>query len=95
MRESKGAWSPRGYAVLARAQIELRAPAAEIVRTFDEYAALLERTEFRLFEGELYELRGRLADREGRHVEKAVALKRAYACHTSLGSRRQATGRRS
>ena len=74
MRESKGAWSPRSYAVLARAQLELRAPVADIARTLDEYAELLERTEFRLFEGELHQLRARLANREGRHVERAAAL---------------------
>jgi len=73
--------------VLARAQIELGVPAVDIARTLDEYAALLERTEFRFFEGELHELRARLADREGRHVEKAAALLRAYDCHTSFGIR--------
>ena len=91
MRESKGAWSPRSYAVLARAQLELRAPVADIARTLDEYAELLERTEFRLFEGELHQLRARLANREGRHVERAAALKRAYDCHTSFGMGQQTT----
>jgi hypothetical protein len=91
MRESKGAWNPHSCAVLARAQLELGAPATDVARTLDEYAALLERTEFRLFEGELHELRARLANREGRYVEKAAALKRAYDCHTSFGVRQQAT----
>ena len=58
------------YAVLARAELELDAPAADVARTLDEYAALLERTEFRVFEGELHQLRARLANREGRHVER-------------------------
>jgi hypothetical protein len=87
MRESKSAWSPHSYAVLARAQLELHAPAADITRTLDEYAGLLERMEFHLFEGELYELRGRLAHREGRHVERAVAVQRAYDCYASFGRR--------
>ena len=91
MRESKGAWSPRSYAVIARAQLELSAPAANIARTLDEYAALLERTEFRLFEGELHELRARLASREGRHVESAAALKRAYDCYTNFGMGQETT----
>ena len=71
----------------ARRLLELGTPAADIARTLDEYAALLERTEFRFFEGELHELRARLAHREGRHVEKAAALLRAYDCHTSFGIR--------
>jgi hypothetical protein len=87
MRGSKSAWNPHCYVVLARAQLELGAPAADIARTLDEYAALLKRTEFRLFEGELHELRARLAHREGRQVEKAAALLRAYDCHTSFGIR--------
>ncbi len=47
--------------MLARAQLELRAPAADIASALDEYAELLKRMDFCLFEGELYELR----DREG------------------------------
>ncbi|MBI3247994.1 MAG: AAA family ATPase [Deltaproteobacteria bacterium] len=85
MRESKGAWSPHSYAVLARAQLALDEPEADIASTLDEYAALLERTEFHLFEGELYELRARLAEREGREAEKVVALQRAYDCYTRFG----------
>jgi hypothetical protein len=42
IRESKGV-SPHSYAVFARP--------ADIASTLDEYAALLERTEFHLFEG--------------------------------------------
>jgi class 3 adenylate cyclase len=90
MRESKSAWNPHSYAVLARAQLALGEPAADIERTLDEYAALLERTEFHLFQGELHELRARLADREGRHAEKAAALQRAYDCYTSFGMVQQA-----
>jgi len=90
MRESKGVWSPHCYAVLARAQLELGEPAADIARTLDEYAALLERTEFHLFEGELHELRARLADREGHHAEQAAALQRARDCYTRFGMTAQA-----
>jgi class 3 adenylate cyclase len=85
MRESNSALAPHNYAVLARAQLELAEPAADIERTLDEYAALLERTEIHLFEGELHELRGRLADREGRHTEKGAALQHAYDCYTRFG----------
>ncbi len=85
MRESKGAWSPRIYAVLARAQLELRAQAATIAQTLDEYEGFLKRTEFSLFEPELYQLRARLACREGRRVEQAAALKRAYDRSTTFG----------
>ncbi len=91
MRESKGAWSPHCYAVLARAQLALGEPAGDIASTLDEYAALLERTEFHLFEGELHELRARLADREGRHAEQAAALQRARDCYTRFGMEEQAT----
>ncbi len=91
MRESKSASNPHSYAVLARAQLALGEPAADIERTLDEYAALLERTEFHLFEGELHELRARLADREGRHAERAAALKLSYDCYTSFGMTAQAT----
>jgi ATP/maltotriose-dependent transcriptional regulator MalT len=90
MRESKGAMSPHSYAVLARAQLALGEPAADIASTLDEYAALLERTEFHLFEGELHELRARLADREGNHAEKAASPQRAYDCYTAFGMTAQA-----
>ena len=88
--ESKSVWSPHSYAVLARAQLALGEPAADIARTLDDYAALLERTEFHLFEGELHELRARLADREGRQIEKAAALERARACYARFGMTAQA-----
>ncbi len=85
MREAQCAWNPHSYAVLARAQLALREPAADIARTLDEYAALIERTELRLFEGELHELRARHADREGLPAEKAAALSRARDCYTRFG----------
>src|SRR5205085_1074544 len=90
MRESNSAMTPHGYAVLARAQLELAESAAEIERTLDEYAGLLERTEFHLFEGELHELRARLADREGHQAEKVAALQRACECYTRFGMTTQA-----
>ncbi len=82
--------NPHSYAVLARAQLALDEPAADIARTLDEYAALLERTEFHLFEGELHELRARLADREGQQAEKTAALQRAHDCYTRFGMTAQA-----
>jgi adenylate cyclase len=91
MRESKSVWNPRSYAVLARAQLALGEPAADIASTLDEYAALLERTEFHLFEGELYELRARLAEREGHQAEQTAALQRAHDCYTRFGMTAQAT----
>ena len=85
MRESQSAWNPHCYAVLARAQLALGEPTADIASTLDEYAALLERTGFHLFEGELHELRARLADREGHQAEQAAALQRAHDCYTRFG----------
>ena len=76
--------------MLAHAQLALDGPAADITSTLDEYAALLERTEFHLFEGGLYELRARLAEREGREAEKVAALHRAYDCYTHFGMTTQA-----
>ena len=83
-------WNPHSYAVLARAQLALEEPAADIASTLDEYAALLERTGFHLYEGELHELRARLAEREGREAEKVAALHRAYDCYTHFGMTAQA-----
>lgn len=90
MRESHAAWRPNAHAVLARAQLELREPAADIASTLDEYAALLERTGFAIFEGELHELRARLEEREGRRAERSAALKRAGTCYTRFGMADQA-----
>ena len=85
MHESQSARNPHSYAVLARAQLALGEPAADIASTLDEYAALLERTEFHLYEGELHELRARLAEREGHAAEKTAALQRAHDCYTRFG----------
>ena len=85
MREAKCALSPHSYAILARAQLALAEPAADIVATLDEYAALLERTGFHLYEGELHELRARLAAREGHHAEQTAALRRAHDSYTHFG----------
>lgn len=90
IRVSKGEAFPHSYAVLARAQLELGELADAITQTLDEYAALLERTESHLFEGELHELRARLAEREGREVEKIAALQRACDCYTRFGMTAQA-----
>ena len=76
--------------MLVRAQLALNGAAADIARTLDEYAALLERTGFHLYEGELHELRGRLADREGHRAEKTTAL-RARDCYTRFGMTAQAS----
>ena len=71
--------------MLARAQLALGEPAADIARPLAEYVALLERTEYRLFEGERHEPRARLADREGHQAETAAALQRARDCYTRFG----------
>ena len=61
MREYQNAFNPQAYAVLARAQLALAVPTAAITATLDEYEALLKRTEFHVYEGEL---RACLAERE-------------------------------
>ena len=90
MRESKSVFSPCSYALLARAQLELLEPATDIASTLDEYATLLERTRFRLYAGELDELRARLAEREGQKTERSAALTRAHDCYTRFGMTAQA-----
>ncbi len=85
IRESKSEWNPRCYAVLALAQLELGEPAGDVASTLDEYAALLERTGARIFEGELYELRARLAQREGDQAGRGAALRRAFDSYTRMG----------
>jgi len=90
MLASQSAYNPRSYAVLARAQLALNEPAADIASTLDEYAALLERTGFHLYEGELHELRTQLAEREGHETEKAAALRRAHDCYNRFGMTAQA-----
>jgi hypothetical protein len=62
---------------MAPARPRLAEPAADIARTLDQYAALLGRTAFHLYEGELHELRARLASRQGHQAEKAAAFQRA------------------
>ena len=90
MRESRSSWEPRCYAVLIRAQLALVEQAVEITATLDEYGALLARTEFALYEGELHELRAQLAEREGHEPEKAAALQRAFDSYTRFGMTAQA-----
>ena len=90
MREYKNAWNPHSYAVLARAQFALTEPASSITDTLDEYGTLLKRTGFHVYEGELYELRARLADREGQIKDIAAALLLARDCYSSFGMTEQA-----
>ena len=71
--------------MLAQAQLALAEPVADIMRTLDEYEALLTRTGFHVYEGELHERRARLAEREGQQAERAAALARAHACYTRFG----------
>ena len=85
MRESQAVWSPRSYAVRARAQLALAEPAADVAETLDEYAPLLSRTGHHDYEGELHELRARLAEREGQQAERAAALNCAFECYTRFG----------
>ena len=76
--------------MLARAQLALAESATDITAILDEYGELLERTGFNLYQGELHELRARLAEREGRKVERATALARAQECYTRFGMTVQA-----
>ena len=80
VREFEGYWNPHCYAVLARAQLALAESDADITSTLDEYAALLARTKFHIYEGELHELRARLAEREGQQIERAAALLEREFC---------------
>ncbi len=90
MRESRSSWEPRCYAVLTRAQLALAEQVVDITATLDEYAALLARTAFALYEGELYELRAQLAEREGHEPENVAALQRAFDSYTRFGMTAQA-----
>ncbi len=85
-------WRNSHWAIWRRAaqQLALTEPAADITSTLDEYAALLARTGFHLYEGELHELRARLAAREGQEAEKVAALHRAYDGYTRFGMTAQA-----
>ena len=89
MRETKSVFDPHSYAVLARAQLELREPATAIASTLDEYAALIERTGFHIYEGEMHELHapGR-ARRSAWVIDSALA--RAHECYTRFGMAVQA-----
>ena len=84
VREYQTAFNPHGYAVLARAQLALAEPTADITSTLDEYAALLVRSQFHVYEGELHELRARLAEREGQQSDLAAALTLSQDCYTRL-----------
>jgi hypothetical protein len=90
IRRGQGFWTPGCYAALARAQLALDEPAADITATLDEYADLLTRTGFALLEGELHELRAELARREGLRDEEIAALHRSHACYLQFGMTTQA-----
>jgi hypothetical protein len=90
MREHQNVFNPSSYAVLARAQLALAEPAADISGTLDEYESLLTRTGFHVYEGELHELRARLAERESQTAERAAALASAQECYTRFGMNEQA-----
>jgi hypothetical protein len=85
LRRAEGYWRPNVFAVLARAQLALGEPAPDIAATLDEYGALLAKSGFHLYEGELHELRARLADRENQPEQKAAALRLAHECYTRFG----------
>ena len=53
-------------------------------------SAELTRHGYQLFEGELHELRARLAGREGKGAEQAVALRLAHDCYIRFGMTAQA-----
>jgi hypothetical protein len=88
IRRAGGFWSPNSYAVLARAQLALHEPSADIAATLDEYSTLLARTGFALFEGELHELRALLADREGQDDVRRAARMAAHAAYNRFGMQR-------
>lgn len=85
MRESACYINPHAYGVLARLDIALGAPAAGLTALLDEYGLLLERTGYGLFEGELEELRGSLAAREGDRAAAGAAFRRAGAIYGRFG----------
>ena len=95
MQKSGAMWIPHVYVVLARAQILLSEPAVDILRTLDEYEALLTRAGMGVYEGELHELRARLADRQNQNAERGKALARAHECYTRFGMTVQAARVRS
>ena len=81
---------PRQYATLARVQLALEEPAADVERTLADYEKLLERTRFRVIEGPLHESRAKLAERAGDRAERAAALGRARDVYTACGMTRDA-----
>jgi hypothetical protein len=85
IRSWEGCWSPNSYAALARAQLALHEPSADIAATLGEYATLLARTGFTLFEGELHELGAQLAARDGERDAQVRALHRAHAGYVRFG----------
>jgi len=91
MRKTQSVWNPHCYAVLIRARLALAQPAANIAHTLDEYEALLSRTGFHIYKGELHELRARLAEREGWRAECVAALARAHDCYSGFGMSAQAS----
>ena len=75
------------YAVLARAQMALDEPTEAIASTLDEYTGILTERRLRLFEGELHELRARLASRTGATARAAAAeLREAHRLYTEMGA---------
>ena len=90
MRDTHSAWNLRSYAVLARAQLALDEPGAAVAATLDEYAGVLERTGFAIYEGEIQELRAALAERDGDQAARSTALEQALACYTRFGMDAQA-----
>ena len=85
MRDMQAVWNPHSYAVLARAQLALAEPTSAISETLDEYEAVLQRTGFHIYDGEMHDLRARLAAREGHEAERSAALARAHDCYTRFG----------
>jgi class 3 adenylate cyclase len=61
IRGAQGFWRPHAYAVLARIQLARGEPREKTANTLDEYAAVLDRTEMNVLQGELDELRARVA----------------------------------
>jgi hypothetical protein len=90
IRESHSGINPHGYAVLARAQLALHESAADIAGALAEYESVLTHSGFRVYAGELHELRACLAEREGPTRERAAALALAHTGYTRFGRATQA-----
>lgn len=78
-------WSLHAHAALARAQIQAGDPARSVDTTLDEYDARIEETGYRIYEGDLHEIRAQLAAGQGRADVSARAFGLAAECYMRFG----------